>query len=66
MSFRLPFGCGSYRLACRLVGPDDAPDVVQEGFLSVYRNLASFRQESRFGTWLYRERQNAKRLASTA
>jgi DNA-directed RNA polymerase specialized sigma24 family protein len=26
-----------YRLACRLVGCDDAPDVVQEGFLSVYR-----------------------------
>jgi DNA-directed RNA polymerase specialized sigma24 family protein len=23
-----------YRLACRLVGHDDAPDVVQEGFLS--------------------------------
>jgi RNA polymerase sigma-70 factor (ECF subfamily) len=49
----------SYRLACRLVGRDDAPDVVQEGFLSVYRNLASFRQESRFGTWLYRIVTNA-------
>lgn len=48
-----------YRLACRLVGPDDAPDVVQEGFLSVYRNLASFRHESRFGTWLYRIVTNA-------
>jgi len=32
-----------YRLACRLVGHDDAPDVVQEGFLSVYRNLATCR-----------------------
>ena len=48
-----------YRLACRLVGPDDALDVVQEGFLSVYRNLASFRHESRFGTWLYRIVTNA-------
>src|SRR5687767_12486328 len=48
-----------YRLACRLVGPDDALDVVQEAFLSVYRNLASFRQESRFGTWLYRIVTNA-------
>ena len=28
-----------YRLACRLVGSDDAPDVVQEGFLSVYRRF---------------------------
>ena len=48
-----------YRLACRLVGPDDAQDVVQDGFLSVYRNLASFRHESRFGTWLYRIVTNA-------
>ena len=48
-----------YRLACRLVGSDDALDVVQEGFLSVYRNLASFRHESRFGTWLYRIVTNA-------
>lgn len=44
----------AYRLACRMVGVDDAPDVMQEGFLSVYRNLASFRNEARFGTWLYR------------
>jgi RNA polymerase sigma-70 factor (ECF subfamily) len=43
-----------YRLACRLVGHDDAPDVVQEAFLSAYQNLASFRHESRFSTWLYR------------
>ena len=48
-----------YRLACRLVGSDDALDVVQEGFLSVDRNLASFRHESRFGTWLYRIVTNA-------
>src|SRR5258706_15307482 len=48
-----------FRLACRLVGNDDAPDVVQEGFLSVYRNIASFRHESRFGTWLYRIITNA-------
>jgi RNA polymerase sigma-70 factor, ECF subfamily len=49
----------AYRLACRLVGPDDGLDVVQEAFLSVYRNLASFRHESRFGTWLYRIVTNA-------
>jgi RNA polymerase sigma factor (sigma-70 family) len=46
-------------VACRLVGRDDAPDVVQEGFLSAYRNLASFRHESRFGTWLFRIVTNA-------
>lgn len=48
-----------YRLARRLVGHDDAPDVVQEGFLSAYRHLDAFRQESRFGTWLYRIVTNA-------
>lgn len=48
-----------YRLACRMVGVDDAADVMQDGFLSVYRNLASFRNEARFGTWLYRIVTNA-------
>jgi RNA polymerase sigma-70 factor (ECF subfamily) len=48
-----------YRLACRLVGNDDAADVMQEGFLAVYRNIASFRRESRFSTWLYRIITNA-------
>jgi RNA polymerase sigma-70 factor (ECF subfamily) len=48
-----------YRLACRLVGNDDAADVMQEGFLAVYRNIASFRHESQFSTWLYRIITNA-------
>ena len=43
-----------YRLACRLTSETDAPDVLQESFLQVYRHLPSFRAESRFGTWLYR------------
>jgi RNA polymerase sigma-70 factor (ECF subfamily) len=30
----------------------DAEDATQEAFLSAYRNLASFRGESKFGTWL--------------
>ncbi|MDE1161969.1 MAG: sigma-70 family RNA polymerase sigma factor [Acidobacteriaceae bacterium] len=30
----------------------DAEDVAQEAFLRAFRNLASFRGEARFGTWL--------------
>src|SRR5262245_18138674 len=43
-----------FRLACRLTSETDAPDVLQETFLQVYRHLPSLRGESQFGTWLYR------------
>ena len=43
-----------FRLACRLTSETDAPDVLQNTFLQVYRHLPSFRGESRFATWLYR------------
>ena len=49
-----------FRLACRLLGnPGEAPDVLQETFLQVHRNLPGFRGESRFSTWLYRIATNA-------
>jgi RNA polymerase sigma-70 factor (ECF subfamily) len=48
-----------FRLACRLTNDTDAPDVLQETFLQVYRHLASFRGESQFGTWIYRIATNA-------
>ncbi|MGE5815850.1 MAG: RNA polymerase sigma factor [Acidobacteriota bacterium] len=48
-----------FRLACRLTSDTDAPDVLQETFLQVYRHLPSFRGESQFGTWLYRVATNA-------
>ena len=48
-----------FRLACRLTSETDAPDVLQDAFLQVYRHLASFRGESRFATWLYRIAANA-------
>ncbi|MEA4905043.1 MAG: RNA polymerase sigma factor, partial [Petrimonas sp.] len=32
----------------------DAEDVVQESFVKVYRNLHTFRNESKFSSWLYR------------
>lgn len=48
-----------FRLARRLTSDTDAPDVLQETFLQVYRHLPSFRGESRFSTWLYRVATNA-------
>ncbi len=44
-----------YSLAVRMIGRDeDAHDICQETFLSAYRNLKSFRGESKFSSWLYR------------
>jgi RNA polymerase sigma-70 factor, ECF subfamily len=48
-----------YRLACRLTSETDAPDVLHETFLQVYRHLATFRGDAQFGTWLYRIATNA-------
>lgn len=48
-----------YRLACRLTSETDAPDIMQETFLQVYRHLPSFRGDSQFRTWLYRIASNA-------
>ena len=48
-----------FRLACRLTSETDAPDVLQNTFLQVYRHLPAFRGESRFATWLYRIATNA-------
>jgi RNA polymerase sigma-70 factor (ECF subfamily) len=55
-----------YALALRLLGdPSEAGDVVQEVFLKVFRNIASFRGQSSLKTWLYRitvnEAHNARR-----
>lgn len=44
-----------YNYALRMVGhPDDASDLVQEVFMAVHRNLATFRGESAFASWLFR------------
>jgi RNA polymerase sigma-70 factor, ECF subfamily len=48
-----------FRLACRLTTDADAPDVLHETFLQVYRHLPSFRGDARLGTWLYRIASNA-------
>ena len=48
-----------FRLACRLTSETDAPDVVQETFLQVYRHLSTFRGGAQFSTWVYRIATNA-------
>ena len=45
-----------FGLVLSILGPEfvaDAEDTAQDVFIQVYRQLAGFRGESRFGTWLY-------------
>lgn len=50
-TFERPIYNFLYRL---LESPDDAPDVTQEVFLKVFRNIREFRGECSLKTWLYR------------
>ena len=43
-----------FRLAVRMVGPQDAADVTQQVFLQAFRSIGKFHGRSRFETWLYR------------
>jgi RNA polymerase sigma-70 factor, ECF subfamily len=42
----------AYRVALRIVGPDDANDVTQDAFLRAFHRLAHFRREGTFRAWL--------------
>jgi RNA polymerase sigma-70 factor (ECF subfamily) len=42
----------AYRVALRIVGPDDADDVTQDAFLRAFHRLADFRGEGAFRAWL--------------
>ena len=48
------FHASMYRLLARMVGEQDAPDLVQDVFLQVYAKIGQFAGQSRFTTWLYR------------
>src|SRR5512138_3089992 len=44
-----------FHLTCRVLGDrEEALDVAQEVFLTVYRKLGRFRGESSLKTWIYR------------
>ncbi|RMG90614.1 MAG: sigma-70 family RNA polymerase sigma factor, partial [Candidatus Dadabacteria bacterium] len=44
-----------YSLLLRMTGnPEDARELMQETYLSAYRNLKSFQGNAAFSTWLYR------------
>jgi RNA polymerase sigma-70 factor (ECF subfamily) len=48
-----PYERSVYMMALSfLKNEEDAEDAAQEAFLKAYRNLASFRGESKFGTWV--------------
>lgn len=41
-----------FRIARRIVGPDDAEDVSQDAFLRAFHRLNRFREDASFRTWL--------------
>jgi RNA polymerase sigma-70 factor, ECF subfamily len=48
-----PYEHSVYRMALSFMKNDsDAEDVAQEAFLSAFRNLAAFRGQAKFSTWL--------------
>jgi RNA polymerase sigma-70 factor, ECF subfamily len=49
-----------YRLAMRFVRNEtDAQEILQDAFLSAWRNLPSFEGRAQFGSWMYRVTVNA-------
>ncbi|MEX2113381.1 MAG: sigma-70 family RNA polymerase sigma factor [Pirellulales bacterium] len=43
-----------FRLLVRLVGRQDAPDLLQQVFLRVFQKIGQFSGRARFETWVYR------------
>ena len=54
------YSAQTYRVARTITGnPQDAEEVVQDVFMTVFRKIASFEGRSAFSTWLYRIAVNA-------
>ena len=47
-----------FRVAARIVGPDDAEDVTQDAFLRAFHRLDQYRGTATFRTWLLQITQN--------
>lgn len=43
-----------YKVLSIVKNPEDAEDIAQEVFMSVYKNLSKFREESNIYTWIYK------------
>ena len=43
-----------YKILSSVKNPEDAEDIAQEVFISVYKNLHKFRSDSKIYTWIYR------------
>jgi RNA polymerase sigma-70 factor, ECF subfamily len=43
-----------FGLTCRLVGPNEAEDLLQEVFLAAHRKMPLYKGEASLGTWLFR------------
>jgi RNA polymerase sigma factor (sigma-70 family) len=49
-----------FKTCCRFVGnSQDAEDIAQEVFLTIYKNLGQYKEYSKFSTWVYRITVNA-------
>jgi len=48
-----------FRVAARIVGPDDAEDVSQDAFLRAFHRLDQYRGTAAFRTWLLQITQNS-------
>jgi RNA polymerase sigma-70 factor, ECF subfamily len=58
-----PYERGVFFAAASMLGNDaDAEEVAQEAMLKAFKNLASFRQESKFSTWLIQIAMNEAKM----